>query len=783
MQPTRPLLFLAVISLCLALFPAPALAEQQAANGSPGFIPARDFTASTGWLDGEYVYLSTTDGQLETYDLATLTLLDRLPLDAPLCSLTKVAESQLLGVTATGILYAFELKDEVPSIRYVRRLGTESPGSAPLQLAPDTVTFISGDTATTRSLATGLEVGQTEIPGLVGRQYAQVAAGRLVLFRQSLEATTTELLVYAPQGEEELTVVPGVSLVQPAFWAEQELLYFVAADREVKQLHLASGEVSSVLATEEDIERLTLVEDGLLVHQGGRLALMDLQSGRIVHEFAAPAAGPSYPSATGRFWHVNPRGINLWGDNELAWGAEFAGDETAALLADSAGHLLVRVHQQALRLFQATDNRLAHLALQPGQSLLLRYQQVEFGPLSWSCVVHNRDTQLQLSLGVFHRSEPEAELAQLATQSCELTATSYLEGISPGEILILLSPMPVAEAGQHPSHAGQIRFSIAVGPHLLPNTERPPRLRPLRPQIGTELWGETAVLFELETDPLIPVHFGSSETPVFADESGQISQLMQLSPALVNTLTAYAETPGGHLAAATVNVINHWVLEQPQPAATLSRYPTISLNVPDASQVDTDASILQVGGVRVALTADLVNNRIVGSPDIALPSGDLSASLLLFGKSPASAPPLPLDLLQWQLPVVGARRAELWIGEQKAFINDAAVKLETPPYIDFTSSRAMVPFRFVGEVAGARVTWLGATRQARLELEDNVIELTIGSKTAYVNGTPRALDAAPTIINGRTMVPYRFLAENLGAQVHWDPAQSKVTVNVPAAAK
>ena len=387
-------------------------------------------------------------------------------------------------MTATGILYAFELKDEVPSIRYVRRLGTE-PRAARAQLAPDTVTFISGDTATTAAWRLGLRLGRLRFRAL-GRQYAQVAAGRLVLFRQSLEATTTELLVYAPQGEEELTVVPGVSLVQPAFWAEQELLYFVAADREVKQLHLASGEVSSVLATEEDIERLTLVEDGLLVHQGGRLALMDLQSGRIVHEFAAPAAGPSIHP--GPFLARKPTRHQPWGDNELAWGAEFAAMRRLPYWLIVPRHLLVRVHQQAPTSLQATDNRLAHLALQPGQSLLLRYQQVEFGPLSWSCVVHNRDTQLQLSLGVFHRSEPEAELAQLATQSCSLP-----QPIPEGFRREIPHTIPYARRGGWP--APQPRWTnplqIAVGPHLLPNTERPPRLRLLRPQIGTELWGET----------------------------------------------------------------------------------------------------------------------------------------------------------------------------------------------------------------------------------------------------------------------------------------------------
>jgi|GEM_PF-787683 len=56
------------------------------------------------------------------------------------------------------------------------------------------------------------------------------------------------------------------------------------------------------------------------------------------------------------------------------------------------------------------------------------------------------------------------------------------------------------------------------------------------------------------------------------------------------------------------------------------------------------------------------------------------------------------------------------------------------------------------------------------------LRLTIGQKTAYVNGEAKALDAAPIIKNGRTMLPVRFVAENLGGTVGWDGATSSVTV-------
>lgn len=55
--------------------------------------------------------------------------------------------------------------------------------------------------------------------------------------------------------------------------------------------------------------------------------------------------------------------------------------------------------------------------------------------------------------------------------------------------------------------------------------------------------------------------------------------------------------------------------------------------------------------------------------------------------------------------------------------------------------------------------------------------LTIGSKEASVFGTLKSNDVAPKIVNSRTMLPARFVAENLGAEVLWDEEQELVTIN------
>jgi hypothetical protein len=57
------------------------------------------------------------------------------------------------------------------------------------------------------------------------------------------------------------------------------------------------------------------------------------------------------------------------------------------------------------------------------------------------------------------------------------------------------------------------------------------------------------------------------------------------------------------------------------------------------------------------------------------------------------------------------------------------------------------------------------------------ISLQIDNETAYVNGVSTQLDSPPIIINGRTMVPIRFITESMGAEVGWDGQTKTVTIS------
>jgi hypothetical protein len=89
-----------------------------------------------------------------------------------------------------------------------------------------------------------------------------------------------------------------------------------------------------------------------------------------------------------------------------------------------------------------------------------------------------------------------------------------------------------------------------------------------------------------------------------------------------------------------------------------------------------------------------------------------------------------------------------------------------PPVLE--KNRTLVPLRAICEALGSTVEWVDADQSITVTKENTSISLKIGSEEALKDGTIVALDVAPYTINGRTMVPLRFISESLGAQVRWD---------------
>lgn len=114
------------------------------------------------------------------------------------------------------------------------------------------------------------------------------------------------------------------------------------------------------------------------------------------------------------------------------------------------------------------------------------------------------------------------------------------------------------------------------------------------------------------------------------------------------------------------------------------------------------------------------------------------------------------------------------IGQQQVTVNGVASSLDVPAQI--LADRTMVPVRFVSETIGAEVGWDNTDRKVTITMGSRMVEAWVDKSEAKVNGQAVALDVPPRIVSDRTLVPLRFVSENLGLVVGWDNANRAVYV-------
>ena len=99
-------------------------------------------------------------------------------------------------------------------------------------------------------------------------------------------------------------------------------------------------------------------------------------------------------------------------------------------------------------------------------------------------------------------------------------------------------------------------------------------------------------------------------------------------------------------------------------------------------------------------------------------------------------------------------------------LNDSILSFDQPPVIE--EGRTLVPMRFLFEQMGANVEWNEETKSARAVLNNKAVTFAIDDNKAEVDSQPVTMDVPARLINGKTMVPLRFLSEEMGYNVMWD---------------
>jgi len=108
-------------------------------------------------------------------------------------------------------------------------------------------------------------------------------------------------------------------------------------------------------------------------------------------------------------------------------------------------------------------------------------------------------------------------------------------------------------------------------------------------------------------------------------------------------------------------------------------------------------------------------------------------------------------------------------------IDSVAQSYDVMPIIE--NGRTLVPMRGIFEALGAEVAWDDATKTVTGTKADTKITLQIGNTAANVNDKEVTLDVPAKILDGRTLVPVRFISESLGCEVNWDDATKTVIIN------
>lgn len=90
---------------------------------------------------------------------------------------------------------------------------------------------------------------------------------------------------------------------------------------------------------------------------------------------------------------------------------------------------------------------------------------------------------------------------------------------------------------------------------------------------------------------------------------------------------------------------------------------------------------------------------------------------------------------------------------------------QNPEIID---GRTLVPLRAIFEAMKADIEWDGNTNTVTAKRGNVTISIQIGADVMFKNGVDIAVDVPAQLINGRTMIPVRVIAESFGADVQWN---------------
>lgn len=583
---------------------------------------------------------------------------------------------------------------------------------------------------------------------------------------------------YDMLGNELVSVSAANALPAPS--VDGAKAFFLTPDRlSIRVVDLITGDLDPwTLPLEKAANAIEINGAVMLVDQGTEAFAYSIPGMRVLQEYQFENAGVLKllrGAGPTQVRHVDSTGIHDYLDEQLAQTIPLPAGINHVRFSDTQIPVSLRDAEGNLFGYRSAAPLLRNATLSVGQGFIFTLDSYS-GRAAIIFQKTNGPENVDLVYHLYQVDEASGEALTISLGSFSGQFDMVeIDNLPKGELYLALTPLP-EEFDEETLAAGipdPLQFSLTLVANISFITSLPPRLSITAPEVDREVWGDIGELaVSVKTDGDTAVLFGADPEPVYT-ESGYITHAVPLMEGFVQAIPVFAISRDGHATFATISAIKHWLAAKPT-RRTLQNG-KIVLSVPDASLIDLEHSYLVVGEVACTLGVDSAS-RLVGTPESELPDGELTAQLLLVAKGDDGSEPQVLDFLTWEVGGSVPRVAELWLGKNLGYIDGQAYPLEAAPYA--TSGRTMVPIRFVGDAMGAKIGWNSGTSQATFELEGKTVVLTIGSRTALVDGQVVTLDVAPRVLNGRTFVPLRFVTETLGAKVDWNGQTSKITLTV-----
>lgn len=122
----------------------------------------------------------------------------------------------------------------------------------------------------------------------------------------------------------------------------------------------------------------------------------------------------------------------------------------------------------------------------------------------------------------------------------------------------------------------------------------------------------------------------------------------------------------------------------------------------------------------------------------------------------------------------GYRKLAMTVGKTDYSMDGKKMTMDTRPTIE--GDRTLVPLRFVMESYGAEVEWNREERVAIVHYKGRMLDLPVDRKEAYIDGKNVPLDVGAAIRDDRTMIPLRFVVENLGMEVYYGKSDRSISI-------